>query len=94
MSPEKRLWRSLVRVEKVCGDCIDVVIPSFNPHEVVKIGIDVIPELHRHRLSEPNAHFFANVNIGAEKSEDLVIQFLEIAVRPRGKYQKYLVGDL
>jgi len=93
MRPENKLWRSLVRVEKVCGDDVHVVIPSFNPHEVVKIDLGIIPERHSHKLLEPNAHFFANVNIGTEKSENLVIEFIEIAEKPRGEYAKYLTGE-
>jgi len=92
MRPEDKLWRSLVRVEKVCGDYVRVVIPSFNPHKSVKIDLGIIPEQHRHRLLEPNTRFFANVNIGTEKSEDLVIEFIEMAEKPRGKYAKYLIG--
>ncbi|MBS3084448.1 hypothetical protein J4411_00875 [Candidatus Pacearchaeota archaeon] len=75
---EKRLWNTLVRIDSL--DClsnkIGFLIPGWNTEEVLYFDTEKIPELLLKEIEKgmnPNYRFFAPVNIGADKSEDLYI---------------------
>jgi len=70
--PSRRPWRTIVRVHDADHErgFVHVFLPSWNPHEGLRLRIqDLPPDVHTHLRA--GCRMFAHVNIGAEKSEDL-----------------------
>lgn len=87
--PIRKPWRALVRIEAVdqteSGNIVRAVVPGWNPCEQVRFPVDLIPidirrAMSRH-LSRGDFYAFAQVNIGAEKPEDLYFQDFEPTLR-------------
>jgi hypothetical protein len=75
----RRPWRTLVRVEDVSDDrtpYVYIVVPSWNPDEVVRLPLNDIPEAVRPSV-RPDARLYARINLGAETYEDLFFQAWE-----------------
>ena len=64
-------YRSLIRIVERTENEIIVVIPGWDPYVSVAIPIEGVPESILALM--PVARCHAQVNIGAEKREDLVI---------------------
>jgi hypothetical protein len=78
--PPRRPWRTLIRIEEVRGRTdnspVCAVIPGWNPSEVVRFPLRIIPKgLRRH--VKPGARFFAQVNKGAHDQADLYFEGFE-----------------
>lgn len=87
-SPERKPWRSLIRVEKINDDkSVDIVIPSWDSSEKVRFPISIFPVKDKTILG---MRFFAKVNIGSENNADLYCYDIEIAEKPVGRYAKFL----
>jgi len=77
---EKRLWRTLVRIENYdftengVGVLI-VVIPAWNAGQQIGV-ITQLPANLVTELKEGLKYLYADVNIGAEKRDDLIINSL------------------
>lgn len=71
MSQFTNLWRTLIRVAAVDEHKCCVLIPAWNTSEIICIDISNIPEDIRPVLW-PGKRLHAEVNIGAEKAEDLM----------------------
>jgi hypothetical protein len=71
----RRSWRTVVRVADVQRDrsLLDVVVPGWNPHEVVRLRMDEIPSRLQAALA-PEKRLTAHVNIGAETQEELFFE--------------------
>jgi CheY-like chemotaxis protein len=72
--PSRQPVKTIVRIENVDQDqkppIVYVVVPAWNPRQVVRFPIDVIdPRLHTYVA--PDSRFFAQVNLGAEDQFDL-----------------------
>ncbi|MCK5057333.1 MAG: hypothetical protein KAT34_11795 [Candidatus Aminicenantes bacterium] len=89
-SKDRRAWRTLIRIEEIDKDVgiAFAYIPAWNPDEVVRIPLKLIPE--ELLAKEPIFRLFAYVNIGAKNYEDLYFEKFEIADKPRGKYARLL----
>ncbi len=77
-SPSRRPWRTLVRVadaDQIKG-FFDVVVPGWDPREVIRLRTDEIPERFRRRIA-PGVRLYAHVNIGAESQEELFFEYWE-----------------
>ena len=87
--PERRPWRSLIRVEEMSEDnsYAYIIIPSWSTRERIKLPTFLFPYQDEKLLG---MRFFADVNIGAEKYSDIYCHAIEIAKRPEGKYAKFL----
>ena len=60
---------------------IDVIVPSWNPHKAVRLPASLIPqELHSELVVD--RWLFADVNTGAEKSDDLYFERFELTPEP------------
>jgi hypothetical protein len=74
-SPNRRPWRTLVRVADadLAKGFFDVVVPGWDPREVIRLRVDEIPEGFRGCISL-GARLHAHVNIGAESQEELFFE--------------------
>jgi hypothetical protein len=75
-APSRRAWRTLIRVEDVSEDrtpYVYVVVPSWNPNEVIRLPLNDIPNPVRVAV-KPDARIYAYVNLGAETYEELFFQ--------------------
>lgn len=70
--PERRPWRTLVRVDDIDRDhrCFYAVVPAWDVRTKVRIGTSNLPESIQ-ELIEPGRRLHALVNTGAERSHDL-----------------------
>jgi len=71
----RKPWKTLVRIEDVHADNakdvgVDVCLPSWNQNVMVKLQRSELPGWMHAKLVA-NAHFYAVVNIGAERPADL-----------------------
>ena len=71
--------RSLLRIELVEQESIDVIIPGWNPHRAVRLPKSLIPTSFWESHLKIGEHLFAQINIGAEKASDLYFKDFEIA---------------
>lgn len=74
--PSRRPWKTLVRVEEVDPErsYFYVVIPGWDSNEVIRIRLDDVPsDIQEHIIGE-QMRFHAQVNMGAEGSEDLYFE--------------------
>ena len=60
---------------------VDAIIPSWNPRWAVRFPVSLIPSGF-HDILAPDVAFFAQVNIGAERSDDLYFREFELAPEP------------
>lgn len=83
-SGARRRHRSLIRIidlrSESDDDVIDAIVPSWNPHQAVRFPKSLIGSLQDH--AAPGERFFAQVNLGAEKAEDLFFCDFELAPEP------------
>ncbi|HWO23022.1 MAG TPA: hypothetical protein VNO30_29980 [Kofleriaceae bacterium] len=71
----RKPWKTLIRIEDIHADpgreaAVDVCLPSWNRNVMVKLQRSELPEWMHAKLVA-DAHFYAVVNIGAERPEDL-----------------------
>ncbi len=75
----------LLRITNVTDESnekvVDAIIPSWNPRWAVRFPVSLIPSDLHDKLA-PDIAFFAQVNIGAEKSEDLYFREFELVPEP------------
>ncbi len=78
--PSRKPWRTLLAVESVASDLLPplfyVAIPGWDSKEIVRLQLDLIPEDQRFRV-QPGYRFFAAVNKGAERPEELFFSDFE-----------------
>ncbi len=87
--PTRKPWRTLVRIEAVeqtgTEDIVRAVVPGWNPYEQIGFPADLMPIDIRRSMSQylgqGDFYTFAQVNIGAEKPEDLYFQDFEPTLR-------------
>ncbi len=81
----RKPYRVLLSVKEVGTESnlsvIDVIIPSWNPLRAVRFPASLIPP-NLQKCIKPGARFIAQVNIGAEKSDDLYFKGFELAKGP------------
>lgn len=70
IDPELRMWRTLIRVEYLGNDKVGVIIPGWDPKQIVPIKWDDIPEYVRAHI-QPGYRCYAFINIGAKNLEQL-----------------------
>ena len=67
-------WKTLVRVVDIIEDSapkmLDVVVPSWNSREIIRLPLDLIPAEFRNQV-KTDYRFHAYVNKGAESQEEL-----------------------
>ena len=70
--PSRRPWRTLVRVEEVEAEreYFYVIISGWSSREKIRISLDDLPDNFR-PLVKSEKRFHAQVNVGAERHEDL-----------------------
>ena len=75
-SPSRKAWRTLVRFQEVSAEDAYIVVPGWNPSEVVRILRRDLPLSLNQRI-DPGYRCHALVNIGAEAQEDLYFDWRE-----------------
>lgn len=82
--PSRKPWRTLVRVESVDLELkpqlFFVAVTGWESKEIVRLPLDLIPESSK-PLILPGYRFFAQVNKGAERSEELYFSDFEFPSR-------------
>jgi hypothetical protein len=82
---ERRAWRTLVQIEDHDTDSkiqtVDVLVPGWDPETKVRFPLDLMPANLRNQAI-PGKRFFARVNIGALREEDLFFTDFELALDP------------
>lgn len=71
----RRPWKALIRIEDVQieegqGTSIDVCVPSWNHNVMIRLRQSELPAWMHARLTQ-NERVYAEVNLGAERPEDL-----------------------
>lgn len=77
IKPERRAYRTVVRIENADSRHCNLVILAYDPHEIITVTTADL----RHRLgSEPieGMRFKAEVNIGAESVDELFISEISL----------------
>ena len=76
-TPNKRMWRTLVRVNKkwdkeqsTKDHCVYLIIPAFSPDELVWCPRKAIPPYIYDEMEE-GKRYYVECNIGAEDSRDI-----------------------
>lgn len=81
-APDRRPWRTLVRIEDVAEDgvlpVVYVIIPGWNSREVIRLPRALFPT-PLHSVVRAGERFFAQVNKGAESQEELYFTDFEHA---------------
>ncbi len=77
---QRRPWRTIIQIEEVDWKTNTVValVPGWNPDVKVRLPLDLI-DRQLHGRVESGRHFFARINIGAEREEDLFFGDFELA---------------
>jgi hypothetical protein len=81
---ERKPQRALLRIEDTDSSFAYVIVPSWDPDTGLKLPLTLFPEHLGH--IKPGLRFFAIVNIGALKNEDLFFDGFEIAEEPGNSY--------
>lgn len=83
--PDRKPWRTMVRVEGIGResgeDVIDAIVPSWNPREAVRFPCSLLPTQLRGDVQE-GFRLLARVNIGAKDATDLFLYDFERAPEP------------
>lgn len=68
-----RHYRTLIRIEAydIESGIIKVIIPGWNPHQIVEFPIKDIPEMVINRIKDDYVHFHCQVNLSAKIASDL-----------------------
>lgn len=86
MEEIRKFYRVLLRIVDVGEESgekvIDVIIPSWNTHRVIRLSVLVLPEFICRSHLKRGLRLFANVSIGAEKASELYFKDFEIATEP------------
>ncbi len=77
---ERRPWRTLIRVAEIDQRHAYVIVPSWDPKTKIKLPLGLFGS-YKDSLAH-GMRFFALVNIGAEKNEDLFFDQFELAEKP------------
>lgn len=80
-SPANRLYTTIMKVEGVRNEgderIIDMIVISWNPHEVVHFPIFLFPRNLWDKL-ERNVRLLAKVNIGVKNAQELLFEDIEL----------------
>lgn len=88
-TPERKPRRTLVRIEEVYKNSLNVIVPAWDYKTAISIPTTMIPVKLRKNLS-PGRRFFAYVNTGASIIDQLYFERFELAEDPKGEYAKFL----
>jgi CheY-like chemotaxis protein len=97
-APNRRSWRTILRIKEVdinqdlpTQSMVYALVPAWNPHEVVRFPLSLIPE-HLQPAINTDTYLFAKVNTGAEHYNELYFAEFEVAEKPQGKYAELLLS--
>ncbi len=68
--PERKLWRTLVKIEDINETHVYLLIPAWNPNKIILVNRNIITLHISDRLSS-DMRLFAKVNIGASPASEL-----------------------
>lgn len=68
-----RHYRTLIRVESydISREIIKVIIPGWDPHQLVEIPTKDIPEIVLSRIKDDYVHFHCQIVISAKTASEL-----------------------
>jgi hypothetical protein len=77
--------RTLLNITHITNESnekvIDAIVPSWNPHKAVRLPVALIPQ-EMHSALAVDTWLFADINTGAEKSDDLYFDNFELTPEP------------
>lgn len=90
VTPERRPWRTLVRIESVSkqveAPAADAIVHTWKPHQAVRFPLMVIEEQSIRQYLMDNdswpVRLFAEVNVGCDEANDLFFRKFEWAPQP------------
>lgn len=78
--PTRKPWKTLLRIDSLDESSqpigVNTLVPAWNSSEFIKLLIDMFPDDMRVNVA-PGERFYAQVNIGADKQEDLYFDGFE-----------------
>jgi hypothetical protein len=66
-------YNTLVRVESIDPQTVELIIPGWDTNEIISVDIKDVPIMFYGVLLD-NPRMWANVNLRADKKEDLIIK--------------------
>jgi hypothetical protein len=75
--PERKLWRTFIRIDDIDKTHVYLLIPAWNPNKVVSINRNLIQE-EILKVLNPDMKMFAQVNIEAKDVIDLYFKNWEL----------------
>ena len=86
IADDRKPYRNILWIDEVTQESyeevVDVIVPGWNPHQAVRLPSSLIQEWILDFQPTIGDYLIANVNIGAEHSEDLYFTHFELAPEP------------
>lgn len=70
MRADRKLWRTLVRIDSIEPNFIYIIIPGWDTTEAISIGIDELPQ-HIRTIVAVDKRMHVQINVGCESVNDL-----------------------
>jgi hypothetical protein len=70
IKPQRKLWRTLVRIDSIDKNHIYIVIPGWDRNEIISLNIEDLPTDVKANI-QPDLRLHAKANIGTESPNDL-----------------------
>ena len=89
-SADRKSWKTLFRIEDLDTqrEFAFIIIPSWDSKQTIRLPFEIFGNLKDYiNIGE---RFYAQVNIGAEKQEDLFFTDIELPKKPKGKYADFI----
>lgn len=85
---DRKGYKSLFRIENLDEKrrVAFIIIPSWDSQETIRLPFEVFAK----KNLEIGERFYATINLGAEKQEDLFIDSIYLANKPTGKYANFI----
>jgi len=77
-----RTWRTLIRIELLTDTTVTVVVPGWNPRDVVELPVHHVPLHVRNTIDSLPFRCDAKVNLGADTARQLRFETWELAKTP------------
>jgi hypothetical protein len=70
LKADRKLWRTLVRIDAIEGNFIYIIIPGWDTTEAISIGMDELPG-HIRPIVAVDKRMHVQINLGCESVKDL-----------------------
>jgi hypothetical protein len=77
VTPETRMWRTLLCVEKVDENNVWLRVPAWNSEKEIKVSRSIFPPILNEKF-KPEFYFFGKANIGCDEAEQMRFADFEV----------------